>query len=62
LLKDFAARSEFSDWFSREDDVPKAPVVLKPNPRNMELDEKLAQLEINVKRYEGRNTSKQVLN
>ncbi|KAH7262079.1 Mis12-Mtw1 protein family-domain-containing protein [Fusarium tricinctum] len=52
LLKDFAARSEFSDWFSREDDAPKAPVVLKPNPRNMELDEKLAQLEINVKRLQ----------
>ncbi|KAF5656379.1 kinetochore mis13 [Fusarium heterosporum] len=52
LLKDFAARSEFSDWFSREDDVPKAPVVLKPNPRNMELDKKLAQLEINVKRLQ----------
>ncbi|KAH6984062.1 Mis12-Mtw1 protein family-domain-containing protein [Ilyonectria destructans] len=26
LLKDFAARSEFSDWFSRDDDVPKVPV------------------------------------
>lgn len=50
-MKDFAARSEFSDWFSREDDAPKAPVVMKPNPRNMELDEKLAQLEINIKRY-----------
>ncbi|KAF5017712.1 hypothetical protein F66182_10339 [Fusarium sp. NRRL 66182] len=52
LLKDFAARSEFSDWFSREDDAPKVPVVLKPNPRNMELDEKLAQLEINIKRLQ----------
>ncbi|KAH6984012.1 Mis12-Mtw1 protein family-domain-containing protein [Ilyonectria destructans] len=50
LLKGFAARSEFSDWFSRDDDVPKAPVVLMPNPRNIELDEKIAQLEINVKR------------
>ncbi|RFN43382.1 kinetochore protein mis13, partial [Fusarium flagelliforme] len=49
LLKDFAARSEFSDWFSREDDAPKTPVVLRPNPRNMELDEKLAQLKINIK-------------
>lgn len=50
LLKDFASRPEFSDWFSR-DDVPKAPVVLKPNPRNTELDEKMAQLEENIKRY-----------
>ncbi|KAF4439821.1 hypothetical protein F53441_12444 [Fusarium austroafricanum] len=52
LLKDFAARSEFSDWFSREDDLAKVPVVLKPNPRNIELDEKLAQLEINIKRLQ----------
>jgi kinetochore protein Mis13/DSN1 len=50
LLKDFTARSEFSDWFSRDDSVPKAPVILKPNPRNIELDEKLSQLEINIKR------------
>lgn len=49
LLKDFGSRSEFSDWFSR-DDAPKAPVILKPNPRNIELDEKIAQLEENVKR------------
>lgn len=26
-------------------------MVLKPNPKNIELDEKLAQLEINIKRY-----------
>ncbi|RFU74408.1 hypothetical protein TARUN_7838 [Trichoderma arundinaceum] len=50
LLKDFASRSEFSDWFNREDNVPKAPVVLKPNPRNIELDEKLATLETKIKR------------
>ncbi|KAK2666675.1 hypothetical protein RAB80_014428 [Fusarium oxysporum f. sp. vasinfectum] len=52
LLKYFAARSEFSDWFSREEDGPNVPVVLRPNPRNMELDEKLAQLEINIKRLQ----------
>ncbi|KAH7148595.1 Mis12-Mtw1 protein family-domain-containing protein [Dactylonectria macrodidyma] len=53
LLKDFAARSEFSNWFSRDDEVaPKAPVILKPNPKNIELDQKMAQLEINVKRLQ----------
>ncbi|RKK24034.1 hypothetical protein BFJ66_g17256, partial [Fusarium oxysporum f. sp. cepae] len=52
LLKDFAAGSEFSDWFSREDDAQEVPLVLRPNPRNMELDEKLAQLEINIKRLQ----------
>ncbi|KAJ4198901.1 hypothetical protein NW759_016216 [Fusarium solani] len=50
LRKDFSSRSELSDWFSREDDMPKAPVVLRANPRNMELDEKRVQLEMNVKR------------
>lgn len=49
LLKDFSVRSEFSDWFSR-DEGPKAPVILKPNPRNIELDEKMAQLEANIQR------------
>ncbi|KAK2480349.1 hypothetical protein H9L39_07917 [Fusarium oxysporum f. sp. albedinis] len=52
LLKDFGAGSKFSDWFSREDDGQNVPVVLRPNPRNMELDEKLAQLEINIKRLQ----------
>ncbi|KAK2926739.1 Kinetochore-associated protein Dsn1/Mis13 [Fusarium oxysporum f. sp. vasinfectum] len=33
LLKDFVARSEFSDWFRREDDAPKVPAVLRPNPQ-----------------------------
>ncbi|KAK4071406.1 uncharacterized protein Triagg1_6067 [Trichoderma aggressivum f. europaeum] len=50
LLKDFASRSDFSDWFNREDKAPKAPVILKPNPRNIELDEKLATLEARIKR------------
>ncbi|PTB68082.1 hypothetical protein BBK36DRAFT_156972 [Trichoderma citrinoviride] len=50
LLKDFATRSGFSDWFNREDHAPKAPVVMKPNPRNAELDEKLAVLQARIKR------------
>ncbi|KXX81779.1 Kinetochore protein mis13 [Madurella mycetomatis] len=51
LLKDFGARSEFSDWFSRED-VPKppVPVVLKPNPRNVDYDAKIAELEAKIER------------
>ncbi|KAL6699808.1 Mis12-Mtw1 protein family domain-containing protein [Trichoderma pleuroticola] len=52
LLKDFASRSDFSDWFNREDKAPKAPVILKPNPRNIELDEKLATLEARIKRLQ----------
>ncbi|POR38651.1 Kinetochore protein mis13 [Tolypocladium paradoxum] len=52
LLKDFASRSEFSDWFSRDDDGAKPKVVLKPNPRNIELDEKMASLEGKIKRLQ----------
>ncbi|KAK1995477.1 hypothetical protein LX36DRAFT_659624 [Colletotrichum falcatum] len=49
LLKDFSTKSEFSDWFSREEG-PKRPVVYKPNPRNIEHQEKIEQLEQKVKR------------
>ncbi|GJN87038.1 hypothetical protein PLIIFM63780_010620 [Purpureocillium lilacinum] len=50
ILKDFASRSEFSDWFSRDDDAPRTKVVLKPNPRNFEMDNRLASLEENIDR------------
>ncbi|OHW94513.1 kinetochore protein mis13 [Colletotrichum incanum] len=49
LLKDFSTKSEFSDWFSREEG-PQRPVVYKPNPRNIELQQKIEQLEQKVKR------------
>lgn len=56
LLKDFASRSEFSDWFSRDDTVPEPrTVVRKPNPRNTELDEKVASLEGKIKRWVARH-------
>lgn len=56
LLKDFGSKSEFSDWFSREDEpsaaaAPKRPVVIKPNPINVEHEEKIAALETRIKRY-----------
>ncbi|UNI20714.1 hypothetical protein JDV02_006779 [Purpureocillium takamizusanense] len=50
ILRDFASRSEFSDWFSRDDAEPRAKVVLKPNPRNIEMDEKLASLQEKIDR------------
>lgn len=49
LLKDFGTKSEFSDWFGRED-VPRPPVVLKPNPKNLEHDVKIVELEASVQR------------
>ncbi|KAI0012598.1 Mis12-Mtw1 protein family-domain-containing protein [Xylariaceae sp. FL0662B] len=49
LLKDFASKSEFSDWFARED-IPRPPAIVKPNPRNIEHDEKIVELEERIKR------------
>ncbi|KAK8081617.1 hypothetical protein PG996_000398 [Apiospora saccharicola] len=49
LLKDFGAKSEFSDWFMRED-APRPPAIEKPNPRNIEHEEKIAELEERIKR------------
>lgn len=49
MLKDFAAKTELSDWFGREE-VPRPPAVLKPNPRNIEHDEKIAELEAHVQK------------
>jgi len=48
LLKDFGNKSEFSDWFNREDLAPKK-IVKKPNPRNIELEENLIGLEARLK-------------
>ncbi|KAJ2979155.1 hypothetical protein NUW58_g7272 [Xylaria curta] len=45
LLKDFSARSEFSDWFAREEvpEAPRPPAIVKPNPRNIEHDEHIVE-------------------
>lgn len=53
LLKDFSNKSEFSNWFDREESVP-APtkVVKKPNPRNLEIEENLVGLETRIKKYD----------
>lgn len=51
LLKDFGSRGEFSDWFSREDEpAPKRPIILKPNPINIQHDAKIAELEAKIER------------
>ncbi|KAI1344834.1 hypothetical protein F5Y15DRAFT_6800 [Xylariaceae sp. FL0016] len=54
LLKDFSARSEFSDWFARDEapapEIPRPPPIIKPNPRNLEHDEKIGDLEQRIKR------------
>lgn len=48
LLKDFANKSEFSDWFNREESAP-TKVVKTPNPRNIELEQNLGGLEERIK-------------
>ena len=52
LLKDFANRSEMSDWFGRED-VQKVekPLPMKPNPKNIRNAAKIEELETQIKRY-----------
>ena len=47
LLKDYANKSEMSDWFSREDAAPTA-IVKKPNPANVDNAKRLVQLEQEV--------------
>jgi len=57
LLKDFGQKSEFSDWFSREDEpqaATKKPVKLLPNPRNIEHRQKIDELEAKIKRSASR--------
>ncbi|KAG9248621.1 Mis12-Mtw1 protein family-domain-containing protein [Calycina marina] len=50
LLKDFANKSQFSDWFSREESTIPTKIIKKPNPRNEELQDNIADLEARVKK------------
>lgn len=49
LLEDIGSRSDLSDWFSRDEVAPR-PRPLKPNPKNLELDKKMAALQDRIKR------------
>jgi len=60
LLKDFANKSEMSDWFNREDTAPTA-IVKKPNPRNIQNATKLQQLEDEIKRLQDEKRSWETL-
>jgi len=52
LLKDLANRSELSDWFSREDTPAwSTPLPERPNPKNVQNSEKIAELEEQIRRY-----------
>ncbi|KAG5950378.1 hypothetical protein E4U53_005181 [Claviceps sorghi] len=53
ILKDFAVRSDCSNWFDRDNDAPpSSTAALLPNPRNVELDDKLAALEAKIQRLQ----------
>ncbi|TQS37312.1 hypothetical protein Golomagni_02217 [Golovinomyces magnicellulatus] len=48
LLSDISKKSEFSDWFNREEKVPEK-VVKKPNPRNVEIESNILAMEERLK-------------
>jgi kinetochore protein Mis13/DSN1 len=50
LLQDLANKSELSDWFSREDAEPPTVVVRRPNPKNIQNNEKIKELEEQIRR------------
>ncbi|KAG6010478.1 hypothetical protein E4U21_006480 [Claviceps maximensis] len=53
ILKDFALRSDCSNWFDRDNDAPpSSTAVLMPNPRNVELDDKLVALEAKIQKLQ----------
>ncbi|TQV92041.1 hypothetical protein V2A60_004347 [Cordyceps javanica] len=52
LLKEFSTRPEFSNWLGRDESVAPVARVLKPNPRNMELDKKRIALEARIQRLQ----------
>lgn len=52
LLKDFADRSEMSDWFGREEaQKPEETLPLRPNPKNAHNTTKIEELEAQIRRY-----------
>lgn len=52
LLKEFSTRPEFTNWLARDESVAPAARVLRPNPRNIELDKKRASLEARIQRLQ----------
>lgn len=51
LLKELANKFELSDWFRREDGPePAKPLPEKPNPKNLQNAQKIAELEQQIDR------------
>ncbi|KAL4944522.1 Mis12-Mtw1 protein family-domain-containing protein [Aspergillus oleicola] len=51
LLKDFASNSELSNWFGREDTAPTV-VVKKANPKNVQNQDKIKELEEQIQKLQ----------
>ncbi|KAF1994910.1 hypothetical protein P154DRAFT_557028 [Amniculicola lignicola CBS 123094] len=51
LINDFGSKPELSDWFTREETAP-TPVIKKPNPKNIDHQEKLEEIEEEIKRLQ----------
>jgi len=51
ILKDFGNKSEFSDWFNREEIVLPTKIIKQPNPKNVEAEQKVIELEARMKLY-----------
>ncbi|KAL4954334.1 Mis12-Mtw1 protein family-domain-containing protein [Aspergillus filifer] len=51
LLKDFANNSELSNWFNREDTAPTV-VVKKANPKNVQNQDKIKELEEQIQKLQ----------
>ncbi|OJJ60542.1 hypothetical protein ASPSYDRAFT_146695 [Aspergillus sydowii CBS 593.65] len=52
LLKEFGSNSELSNWFSREDTTPPTVVVKKANPKNVQNQEKIKELEEQIQKLQ----------
>ncbi|KAL2852620.1 Mis12-Mtw1 protein family-domain-containing protein [Aspergillus pseudodeflectus] len=52
LLKEFSSNSELSNWFGREDTTPPTVVVKKVNPKNVQNQDKIKELEEQIKKLQ----------
>ncbi|KAL2867278.1 Mis12-Mtw1 family protein [Aspergillus lucknowensis] len=52
LLKEFSGNSELSSWFAREDTTPPTVVVKKANPKNVQNQDKIKELEEQIQKLQ----------
>ncbi|KAJ0423658.1 Mis12-Mtw1 protein family-domain-containing protein [Aspergillus carlsbadensis] len=52
LLKEFSSNSELSNWFGREDTSPPTVVVKKVNPKNVQNQDKVKELEEQIQKLQ----------